>query len=139
MATINNIPAPPDAQLAQFSIPFCVALSMYRDPIDPRSFDENVAKDARILALARRVTMTVTPGQSNRDMACIVAVRLKDGRELTTRVTAFTGMPDRPLDRAGLREKFMLLTRNHPEADMARLFDRLQQIEAEPDLAWLRV
>jgi 2-methylcitrate dehydratase PrpD len=139
MATINNIPAPPDALLAQFSIPFCVALTMYRDPIDPRSFDENVAKDPQILALAKLVTMQVTPGQSNRDMTCVVTIRLKDGRELSTRVTAFTGMPERPLDRAGLREKFMLLTRGHPEPDMSRLFDRLQQIDSEADLAWLRV
>ena len=45
----------------------------------------------------------------------------------------------RPLDREGLRHKFMLLTKAHPEADMARLFDRLQQIETEPALDWLSV
>jgi hypothetical protein len=54
-------------------------------------------------------------------------------------VTAFTGTPERPLDRAGLRQKFMLLTKAHPEADMVRLFDRLQQIETEADLNWLSV
>ena len=35
MSTINNIPAPQDVLLAQFSIPFCVALALYRDPVDP--------------------------------------------------------------------------------------------------------
>src|SRR4029079_8275305 len=35
MATTNNIPAPPDMLLAQYSIPFSVALSLYRNPIDP--------------------------------------------------------------------------------------------------------
>ena len=138
MATINNIPAPPDALLAQFSIPFCTALAMYRDPIDPRSFDAGVAQDAAILALARRVSMSVAPGQANNDLACTVAVTLNDGRVLSQRVTAFTGTPERPLDRAGLREKFMLLTRSQKEDDMARLFDRMQAIEGEPELGWLR-
>jgi 2-methylcitrate dehydratase PrpD len=81
----------------------------------------------------------VTPGQSNLDLASTVTVRLKGGRVVSQRVTAFTGTPERPLDRAGLRQKFMLLTKAHPEPDMARLFDRLQQIETEPSLGWLSV
>ena len=139
MATVNNIPAPGDALLAQFSIPFCVALAMYRDPIDPNSFDEAVWQDPQIRALAARVTMSAAPGQSNLELATTVTVTLKDGRVLSQHVTAFTGTPERPLDRAGLRQKFMLLTKAHPEADMARLFDRLQQIETEADLNWLSV
>ncbi len=139
MATINNIPEPPDALLAQFSIPFCVALSMYRDPIDPRSYDANVVKDPRILALTKLVTMVVTQGQSNRDPTTIVTVKLKDGREVSTKVTAFTGTPEHPLDRAGLKEKFMLLTADHPKAKMSDLFDRLQRIDTETSLDWLRL
>jgi len=139
MTTVNNIPAPGDALLAQFSIPFCVALAMYRDPIDPDSFDAAVWQDPQIRALAQRVTMSVAPGQSNLDLASTVTVTLADGRVLSRHVTAFTGTPERPLDRAGLRQKFMLLTKAHPAADMARLFDRLQQIETEDDLNWLSV
>src|SRR5215472_16897837 len=41
MAKTNNIPAPGDMMMAQYSIPFSVALSLHRDPIDPRSFDES--------------------------------------------------------------------------------------------------
>jgi 2-methylcitrate dehydratase PrpD len=139
MATVNNIPAPTDALLAQFSIPFCVALAMYRDPIDPRSFDEAVVKDQQILALAQLVTMSASPGQSNTELASTVTVTLRDGRVVSQHVTAFTGTPERPLDRDGLRQKFMLLTKAHPEPAMSRLFERLQQIEAEPDLGWLKV
>ena len=139
MATVNNIPVPADALLAQFSIPFCVALSMYRNPVDPRAFDENVAHDQQILALTRKVIMTVAPGQANSDLASTVSVKLNDGREFSSHVTAFSGTPERPLDRAGLREKFMLLTRSHPEPAMAKLFDRLQALEQEPNLDWLRV
>jgi 2-methylcitrate dehydratase PrpD len=139
MATVNNIPVPADVLLAQFSIPFCVALSMYRNPVDPRSFDANVTHDEQILALTRKVTMSVAPGQANNDLASTVTVKLNDGREFSNHVTAFSGTPERPLDRAGLREKFMLLTRGHPEKAMAKLFDRLQSLEKEPKLDWLAV
>ncbi len=139
MATVNNIAVPPDALLAQFSIPFCVALSMYRDPIDPRSFDDNVAKDQAILALTRKVSMSIAPGQANNDLTAEVTVRLNNGSSLKQRVTAFSGTPERPLDRAGVREKFMLLTANFPNAEMSRLFDRIQAIETERDLGWLKV
>jgi len=139
MATVNNIPAPGDALLAQFSIPFCVALALYRDPIDPDSFDQNVWKDPQIRAMAGRVAMVVAPGQTNLDLASTVTVTLKNGQVVSEHVTAFTGTPERPLDREGLRHKFMLLTKAHPKPEMARLFDRLQAIETEHDLKWLSV
>jgi 2-methylcitrate dehydratase PrpD len=139
MATVNNIPAPKDALLAQFSIPFCVALSMYRDPVDPASFDAGVVNDPDIRALVQRVTMQAVPGQSNLELASTVTVTLTNGQVFSEQVTAFTGTPERPLDQEGLRHKFMLLTKTHPEPEMARLFDRLQQIDAEPSLDWLSV
>ena len=54
MATTNNIPAPPDILIAQFSIPFCVALKLYRNPIDPYSFDEAAVHDQRSRLWRRR-------------------------------------------------------------------------------------
>jgi 2-methylcitrate dehydratase PrpD len=139
MATTNNIPAPPDVLLAQYSIPFSVALSLYRNPVDPDSFDDNVAKDRDILAMAARVKMVAAPGQARENLTSLVAVTLKDGRTVSRRVEEFMGTPTRPLDRAGLKEKFMLNTKRFPASDMERLFERLQNIENEPDLDWLAV
>jgi 2-methylcitrate dehydratase PrpD len=137
MATVNNIPAPSDVMVAQYSIPFSVALAVYRNPVDPRSFDEAVARDPEILALASRVKMTVTDGQDNRNLASTVKVTLKDGRVLERRVVDFRGTPERPLDRAGLLEKFLLLTQKFPRPEMERVFERLQNIEDEKSFAWL--
>ena len=36
-----------------------------------------------------------------------------------------------------MREKFMRTTRKYREADMSRLYARLQQLETEPDLAFV--
>ncbi|MSP93908.1 MAG: MmgE/PrpD family protein [Alphaproteobacteria bacterium] len=135
----NNIPAPPDRLLAQYSVPFSVALSLYRNPIDPDSFDENVHRDAQILAMAKRVKMIIKPGQTREDMTTTLAVTLKNGRTLTKLTTEFQGTPARPLNRAGLREKFMLMSKRFQRAEMERLFDRLQNIETERNLDWISV
>jgi 2-methylcitrate dehydratase PrpD len=125
--------------LAQYSIPFSVALSLYRNPIDPRSFDDGVVRDRAILDLASRTKMVVRPGQDRRDLAASVTIKLKDGREVTRTVTSFKGTPERPLDRAELREKFLLLTQHLGRDRMSPLFDRLQAIETEKSLDWLNV
>lgn len=64
---------------------------------------------------------------------------LKDGRALTQRVTEFLGTPARPLTGRDMRQKFLLLTQKYPAKQMERLFDRLENIEAEANLDWLHV
>jgi 2-methylcitrate dehydratase PrpD len=137
MVSVNNIPAPPDVLLAQYSIPFSVGLAFYRNPIDPDSFDENVHTDRNILAMASKVKMTVVPGQRREDLTTTVSVTLKGGRTVTRRVTDFQGTPARPLNEAGMREKFMLMSKRFPRADMDRLYQRLQNLENERTLEWL--
>jgi 2-methylcitrate dehydratase PrpD len=139
MAKTNNIPAPADMMMAQYSIPFSVALSLYRDPVDPRSFDESAVHDRAILDLASRTKMAVTPGQDRRNLVATVTIKLKDGREVSRQVTSFKGTPERPLERAELREKFLLLTQRLGRDKMVPLFDRLQSIQDEKTLDWLNV
>ena len=92
-----------------------------------------------ILDLAARTKMIVTPGQDRRNLAVTVTIRLKDGRDVSRMVTSFKGTPERPLDRAELREKFLLLTQRLGRDRMVPLFDRLQSIESETTLDWLNV
>jgi 2-methylcitrate dehydratase PrpD len=139
MAKTNNIPAPADMMLAQYSIPFSVALALYRDPVDPRSFDEGVVHDRAILDMSSRIRMPIVPGQDRRDLAATVTVRLKDGREFSRKVTSFKGTPERPLAQPELKEKFMLLTKRIGREKAEPLFDRLQHIENEKSLDWLDV
>jgi 2-methylcitrate dehydratase PrpD len=137
MAKTNNIPAPPDLMLAQYSIPFCVALSLYRDPLDPRSFDDGAVHDRTILDLASRTKMTVVPGQDRRNLAATVTITLNDGRALSRTVTSFKGTPERPLDRQELREKFLVLAQRLDRKRLEPMFDRLQRIDEEKTLDWL--
>jgi len=138
MARVNNIRTPADIMMAQYAIPFCVALAHVRDPRDPRSFDETALADARIRALAERVSITVADERPT-PLAAAVTVTLKDGRVLQRTVTEFKGTPQQPLDTAELREKFLLLTRHCGAEQMARMFDRLQNLENETNLDWIAV
>jgi 2-methylcitrate dehydratase PrpD len=139
MATRNNIPAPEDKMMAQYSVPFSVALSLYRDARDPRSFDDGAVRDRAILDLASRIKIAKAPGQDRRDATATVTLQLNDGRELSRRVSSFKGTPQRPLDQAELKEKFMLLTRHLDRSKMESTFERLQRIESEKTLDWVSI
>ena len=54
-------------------------------------------------------------------------------------MASFKGTPERPLDQAELKEKFMLLTRHLERRKMEATFERLQRIEGEKALDWVSV
>jgi 2-methylcitrate dehydratase PrpD len=140
IATVNNIPRPADVMLAQYSVPFAVALALYRDPRDPRSFDEQAVHDRDILETAGRIAITADPKpRVHGDLASTVTVTLKDGRTGSRTVSEFKGTPARPLDQAELEEKFLVLTRHLDAERMRGIFARLQRIEAEKSLDWLNL
>ena len=140
MAKVNNIPRPKDVMMSQYSIPFSVALAHYRDPRDPRSYDESALNDAAIRSLTERVTIGLASGpHDHATLRAEVQVELKNGRVLTKTVDTFKGTPENPLDEADLRDRFMLLTRHCGAGEMERVFARLQAIEDETNLDWLAV
>jgi 2-methylcitrate dehydratase PrpD len=137
MATINNIADPADIMMAQYSIPFCVALALFRDPRDPASFDDTALRDAAIRSMCSRVTVRAADPPTKVAGASIVTIQLKDGRSFAREVEEFNGTPSRPLSRDELREKFTTLVRPRYGADGAALFERLQNLENEPAVDWI--
>jgi 2-methylcitrate dehydratase PrpD len=137
MATINNIADPTDIMMAQYSIPFCIALALFRDPRDPASFDDAALSDAAIRAMCGRVSVVVAEPPTKVAGASVVTVQLKNGRSLGKEVEEFNGTPARPLDRAELKDKFMTLTCARYGTAAADLFERLQGLEHEAELGWI--
>ena len=131
LPTHHNITEPRDITQAQYSVPFCVALALFRNPEDPKSFDTGALEDPDIRAACRDVELRVL-AQGRTTKSSRVTVRLKDGREFTRACEWFKGMPDHPLSRAELRAKFMLLTASMGEPADAQLFARLERIESAP-------
>jgi 2-methylcitrate dehydratase PrpD len=130
----HNIIHPADPMLAQYSVPFCLALACYRNARDPRSFDQSALGDADIASLCERVRLVA--GGHARDTAD-VTVRLRDGRALSGHVARIKATPDDPPTREDVYEKFSLLTRHRPRPQMDELFTRLQSLEDANDLAWI--
>jgi 2-methylcitrate dehydratase PrpD len=131
----HNITEPQDTMMCQYSVPFCVALAFHRDPLDPRVFGDETLNDASIRAVCRNTTVTEYPADTARSrFSTRIAVRLKDGRELSIEAHDFEGMPSRPLTREQLRAKFMKLTAGTKAYRPDSVLARLEALEGEPSV-----
>ena len=135
MVDRHDILEPKDPMLAQYSVPFAMALAFFRDPKDPRSFDDGAVSDKGILELCRRVRLHREENAGG--SKATVAITLKDGTVLKERVTQVKGTPALPPQRTDVYEKFAMLTRHCLSKKMDEIFERLQAIEAEKDFDWL--
>lgn len=132
MVERHNILEPADLMLAQYSIPFCVALALCREARDPQSFDETALADPQIRGLCRRVRLVPEAGGVHGGTASTVAITLADGRRLERR--AEDGM----LEPGELEDKFHRLTGAAlGESGAAALYRRLLRLEDEHSLDWL--
>src|SRR5436309_11472774 len=80
MVERHAIAEPADLMLAQYSIPFCVALALHREARDPESYDESALADPQIRALTRRVRVVPEARSGYGSMGSAVAGTLSDGR-----------------------------------------------------------
>ena len=132
MVERHNILEPADLMLAQYSIPFCVALALHREARDPESFDETALRDPQIRALCRHVRLVPASAGEHGGMASTVTIELADGRHFEGR--AENGM----LEPGELDDKFLRLTRRAlGERGATALYERLQRLKDEADLSWL--
>src|SRR5947208_10604715 len=132
MVERHAIAEPADLMLAQYSIPFCVALALFREARDPESYDESALADPKIRALCRRVQLVPEGGGAHGAMGSMVTLVLADGRRFERHVES--GL----LEPGELPDKFTRPTRGAlGEAGAARLYQRLQKLEDEASLDWL--
>lgn len=108
----HNIPEPGDMMLAQYSVPFCVALALFRDPDDPASFSDDARADPQIADMAKRIEVAVQTRSNEPGMGWFstVDVILKDGRRFERAAETFRGTPKTPLTLDELQAKFRRLT-----------------------------
>ncbi len=125
---------PSDLMLAQYSVPFCVALAAFRDPSDPASFSPDALQDEGIADLTRRIVLE--PGKP-KGWGIALELTLADGRRFAGERESFLGCPDRPFDEAGLAAKFRQLTRGADAGRMEALLQGLAAIESVADCATL--
>jgi 2-methylcitrate dehydratase PrpD len=123
--------------IGQYSVPFSVALAIVADARDPRTFRDADVNDRELRSLMKRIRLVPWDMPPPSPIASTVTMTMHDGRILTSEVADFRGTPDNPLSAGELRDKVLLLTRDHDAASMSAMFDRLLHLEKEPTLDWI--
>jgi 2-methylcitrate dehydratase PrpD len=127
----HDIAEPADTMMAQYSVPFCVALALHRDPADPGVFGDESLDDASIRAVCRNTRVTeYPPAHARTRFSTLLTVTLKNGRELVAEAHDFEGMPARPLSREQVRAKFLKLTEGTRVYDPQAVLAKLEALEA---------
>ena len=138
LVTHHAIYKPKDLMMAQYSIPFCVALSLYDDPTDPESFSEKKLRDKRILAMMRKVRLQVDHEIEKKgwDRAARVTVQLANEQRPVKLVIHFRGTPKNPLSQAEVEAKARKLTCGLlPARRLERLVEAVQSLEKIDDVS----
>ena len=126
----HNITEPADLMLAQYSLPFCIALALHRDPRDPRSFDAGALANPQIRALCRRVRLLPQRGGEAAGSST-VRVEVAGGRRFEKHIAS--GM----LGAGELEDKFLRLCWPKLGEGAVALYNRLMRLEDEASLDWL--
>ena len=126
-------PAPTDTMAAQYSVPFCVAVGIAGNPMDPAAFGERGRSDPRIRTLLSRIDIAPWRDNAERNAwASEVTVLFADGRERTAAADDFPGTPTSPLSAEQLRDKFRVCAAGYASAET--LLAQLEAIETMPDV-----
>jgi len=129
---------PNDLTMMQYSVPFCVAMAFYKDPLDPRNFSEATLNDPKIRALCKGAKVELLKDSSGYlSQTCRVTLKLKSGKEFALEGSDFKGTPTMPLTRDELRDKFLKLTAHKDRAKAEKLFAQLSEAEKVKDFSAL--
>ncbi|HEU5463302.1 MAG TPA: MmgE/PrpD family protein, partial [Candidatus Binatia bacterium] len=132
LITHHAIYQPKYLMMAQYSIPFCIALSLYEDPTDPESFQEKKLQDRKILAAMRKIRLKVDREIEEKgwDRAARVSIVLNNKQRLSKLVIHFKGTPRNPMSQLDVQDKARKLTREMlSERQLERLVDSVTNLE----------
>jgi 2-methylcitrate dehydratase PrpD len=100
--------SPPNAYAAKFSTPFCIAAAYYLGDAGFAAFTEETARDARIRALAAKISYAIDPHNPYpKEFTGRLRVKMRDGRTIEERQPHLRGGAHEPLSDAAIEAKFM--------------------------------
>jgi 2-methylcitrate dehydratase PrpD len=131
-----------DTMDAQYSIPYCVAVALTGDPMDPQEFGPGRIRDPQRLAIASKVQLLPDATADRvypRQFACRVTVRFQNGQVREAQTLDAHGTPADPCTPQELAHKFATLARLSALGvradDVADCVDRLGVDRGARDLA----
>jgi 2-methylcitrate dehydratase PrpD len=142
LVTHHAIDKPGDLMTAQYSLPFCLALSLYFDPRNPDAFTEARLRDQKIAGTARLVRLKVDREIEEKwDRAARVTVRLKSGKSFSALTVHFKGSPQNFLSAPEIQDKVRRLTgdlmSDLKREQLINRIDRLEKLENISELTSL--
>ena len=123
--------APRDVGTAQYSVPFSVALALFRDPADPQAFLDGPNQNPKILDLCKRIELRPY-GEAigaGHNATCRLHVTLADGRTLSISKNDIDEADTPENLEQRVEQKFLQLTACLPDDRRAALLARLNAIE----------
>ncbi|OGQ48733.1 MAG: hypothetical protein A3I10_05100 [Deltaproteobacteria bacterium RIFCSPLOWO2_02_FULL_57_26] len=116
-------PMPKTALEGKFSIPFCMAIGVLEHKAGIAQFSDRKVRDPRVVALMRRVTLTVDPeleALGYDQVRSRIRIKLKGGKTIEGRADVARGHPLKPMSWAEIGEKFrdcarLVLSRRNTE------------------------
>jgi 2-methylcitrate dehydratase PrpD len=132
----HDIRAPQDIKQGQYSVPFCVALAMHKDPSDPAVFNDLVVHDERVLASCQSIRMIPFADSAQRSAwASRVSLTLRDGSVWSREADTFKGAPERALSEPQVCERFLKNTAHLSQPPQAQIWmQAFLNLESMPHL-----
>jgi len=103
---------PQDTMGAQYSIPYCAAVALLADPLDPAMFAESALQAPALRSVAAKVSVHVDEEAESlypRKLAARVELRLKGGEARSVSVVEAHGTPADPCTEGERRDRFARL------------------------------
>lgn len=132
----NGDPAPVDTMGAQYSIPYCAAVALLADPMDPSMFSDQALARTDLREVASRVTLCVDERSESvypNQLGANVELRLRNGEVRNAAALDAHGTPADPCSDAERRTRFLKL--GSAALPAAALTDVLAAIERMDTLA----
>ncbi|MBI4191896.1 MAG: MmgE/PrpD family protein [Betaproteobacteria bacterium] len=130
---------PHTRETADHSIPYLVVAALVDGEISERSFTPERYRDAQVLALLKRVSMTEDNRYSKEwpdPMSCRIEITDRSGRTFSRHLINPKGHPSNPMSDAEIEEKFLYLTREVlTTGQAAEALQLLWHVEEVDDMA----
>ncbi|MDN5348218.1 MAG: hypothetical protein PWP65_1782 [Clostridia bacterium] len=132
----NDLPLPPvNSNMAQFNLPFLVAVALRDGTIKLEALDETSLNDEELLGVARKVEVLVDEEiekQFPAKWGCRMELVAGSGGVLETYIASAKGDPQNPLTLEDQRQKFLTLVDGSPYAGRGEdLFQVCLELEKE--------
>ena len=132
-----DIQEPSDPLMAQYSIPYAVALAAFNDPFDPETFGAIDTHCDAVRRLSRNTTMKLRliNNKPSTGWGVEMHVKFHDGFTAIGEMDVFDGCPEKPLSDGAFKRKFSSMTRHLGSGSSSELFKRLNQIDMEEEIS----